>query len=72
MLLFDEQEKSISSESKATDNKEDEFKKIINDTMKDMEKEYPSSNECNTTNESPSSNEPPSPNETPSSSEPTK
>ena len=45
MLLFEEPEKAISSEYKATENKEDELEKIIDDVMKDMENKPPSSNE---------------------------
>ena len=37
--LFDEPKKAISSESKATDSKEDEIKKIIDDVAKDLESE---------------------------------
>ena len=36
MLLFDKPAKAISSESKETDNKEDELNKIIDDTAKDL------------------------------------
>ena len=41
MNLFDEPEKAISSESKASEYKEDELKKIIDDATKDMEHEHP-------------------------------
>ena len=44
MLLFDEPEKAISSESKAVDNKVDELKKIIDEAANDMHKEPPSAN----------------------------
>ena len=45
MLLFDEPENAISSESKAADNKVNELKKIIKDDANDMHKEPPSAND---------------------------
>ena len=43
MNLFEKPRKTISSESNAPDNKEDELKRIINDAAKDLGNEPPTS-----------------------------
>ena len=50
MLLFNEPEKAISSESKAVENKENELKKLIDDVAKDLQQQPLSVNIPQTTN----------------------
>ena len=53
MLLFDEPEKAISLEAKATDNKINSLKKIIDEAAKAIESEPTTSNDHPTTNDPP-------------------